>query len=128
APAAAPLTAAEYRARLLAVRILALSALREPRSLGTAAARRRIETTLPLRAQVRMPSGEIIAVDNQALATPLSQALGDNHTAARRTGLLRFVASVERILMATAPPPPALDRVPADTALRGVLKRPEFQT
>lgn len=133
--AADAMTLTEYRARLLQSRALAAAALRGTGpAAGQAAARAHALEALPLEAEVRMPTGLVVSVNNHALAESLVSNLErpDRSEQSRRAGLRQFVAALDRLLSLTAspsgPPREATTRARADGALRSVLSRPEFET
>jgi hypothetical protein len=107
----APISLAEYRASLQGARTATMGRRTAPPLMPGGAMQK-----LPPRVSVRMPSGVVVEVDNE----PLKQAL-----AARQYP--QFIIAVDRLLAATAPPPPVFDRARANQALRDVLRRPEYQ-
>jgi hypothetical protein len=131
--AAATMSLDDYRSRLQQCRATAAAALRaDDTPARRAATRAQLLAALPLQAEVSVPAGPVVSVDNHALGESLARALARPNQPARRAGLRRFVGAVDRLLSLPAPPiddsRPAIDPSRADGTLRGVLSRPEFQT
>jgi hypothetical protein len=127
--AAATLTLDEYRARLCTARAQAQAALMAPaRGPAPAAERRQLLAPLPLQAQVRMPAGGVVTVDNRTLAQRLSPALASPRMGVRRAGLRHFVATVDRLLEATVPAVTVPDEGQTRATLQRVLSQSEYET
>jgi hypothetical protein len=113
----------EYRASLQQARSSVTSVLRGQGAADWSRTRSRLAATLPRRARVRVPTGQVVDVDDRGLLQELDRA----QPSARRAALARFLAAVDHRLAATRPAAPALDPDRAGRVLRGVLSRPEYQ-
>jgi hypothetical protein len=129
AVASPSLTIDQYRAALSRARSAAVAALQETgaSAVSAAAARARSRSTLPLQAEVSLPS-TVVSVDNRPLGETLSRALGESRPAARRAGLRRFIAALDQLLAATGGQARGTDRSRVDQVLREVLSRPEYRS
>jgi hypothetical protein len=128
AAAAPTLTLSQYRIGLGKTRAQAAALLRSPRGAAPASERALLLAALPVQAQVQMPAGGLVSVDNRPLAQRLSQALTNPRPGARRAGLRQGIATLDRLLEATAPAVLVPEDGQTRSTLQRVLSQPEYDT